>query len=160
MDAMGKNPPHKMLVILDGVENGDFGGLQTTDVETVEVLKYASSAIYGMEGGGGVLIITTARSRRLDPKDIASIGILPIAPVGFYKAREFYSPKYDNTTLVGKQRDFRSTIYWKPELVTDKDGNASFDYFNADGTGTYRVVVEGIDNKGNIGRQVYRYKVE
>ncbi|HEY8782974.1 MAG TPA: carboxypeptidase regulatory-like domain-containing protein [Mucilaginibacter sp.] len=160
MDAMGKNPPHKMLVILDGVENGDFGGLQTTDVETVEVLRYASTAIYGMEGGGGVLIITTARSRRLDPKDIASIGILPIAPVGFYKAREFYSPKYDNTTLVGKQRDFRSTIYWKPELVTDKDGNASFDYFNADGTGTYKVVIEGVDNNGNIGRQVYRYKVE
>ncbi len=160
MNAVGKNLPHKMLVILDGVENGDFGGLQTTDVETVEVLRYASTAIYGMEGGGGVLIITTARSRRLDPKDIASIGILPIAPVGFYKAREFYSPKYDNTTLVSKQHDFRSTIYWKPEIQTDKNGNASFDYFNADGTGTYRVVVEGIDNKGNIGRQVYRYKVE
>jgi hypothetical protein len=45
-------------------------------------------------------------------------------------------------------------------LVTDKDGNASFDYYNADGTGSYRIVVEGIDDKGNIGRQVYRYKIE
>jgi uncharacterized protein YfaS (alpha-2-macroglobulin family) len=57
-------------------------------------------------------------------------------------------------------RDLRSTIYWKPDLITDKDGNASVNYFNADGTGTYRVIVEGMDEKGNLGRQVFRYKVE
>jgi hypothetical protein len=33
-------------------------------------------------------------------------------------------------------------------------------YYNADGIGIYRVIVEGIDNYGNIGRMVYRYKVE
>jgi len=44
--------------------------------------------------------------------------------------------------------------------VTDKDGNASFEYYNAYGTGTYRVVIEGIDDKGNLGRQVYRYSVK
>lgn len=80
--------------------------------------------------------------------------------MGFYKAREFYSPKYDNSALVGRQRDLRSTIFWKPEIKTDKDGNASFEYYNADGTGMYKIVVEGIDNNGNIGRQVYRYKVQ
>ena len=44
--------------------------------------------------------------------------------------------------------------------ATDKNGNAAFEYYNSDGQGTYRVVIEGIDDKGNIGRQVYRYKVE
>jgi uncharacterized protein YfaS (alpha-2-macroglobulin family) len=80
--------------------------------------------------------------------------------MGFYKAREFYSPKYDNTYASSKERDFRSTIYWKPEILTDKDGQASFEYYNADGSGAYKIVIEGIDDKGNIGRQVYRYKVE
>jgi len=47
-----------------------------------------------------------------------------------------------------------------PELTTDKDGSASFEYYNSDGKGSYRIVMEGIDDKGNIGRQVYRYKVE
>ncbi len=148
-----------MMVIVDGVEDGDFSGLQASDVETVEVLKYASASIYGMNGGAGVLIITTKKGGGRNIKDIASIGILPIAPMGFYKAREFYSPKYENTAIT-KQRDYRSTIYWKPELVTSKDGAASFDFYNADSKGTYRVVIEGIDDKGNLGRQVYRYKVE
>lgn len=33
-------------------------------------------------------------------------------------------------------------------------------FFNAGSKGTYRVVIEGIDGDGNLGRQVYRYKVE
>jgi uncharacterized protein YfaS (alpha-2-macroglobulin family) len=57
-------------------------------------------------------------------------------------------------------RDLRSTIYWQPDIITDKEGKASFEYFNADGKGTYRVVIEGIDADGNLGRQVYRYQVE
>jgi len=156
-----KNFVPPMLVVIDGneVPDGDFMGLQASDVETVEVLKYASASIYGMDGSGGVLVITTKQGGGLKTKDISSIGILPITLMGFYKAREFYSPKYDNTALV-KQRDFRSTIYWQPEVVTDKNGNASFDYYNADGAGTYKMVVEGIDDKGNLGRQVFRYKVQ
>ena len=64
------------------------------------------------------------------------------------------------SNITNNHPDLRSTIYWQPELITDKDGNASFEYYNADRTGNYRVVIEGIDNKGNIGRQIYRYKVE
>ncbi|HEY8780219.1 MAG TPA: MG2 domain-containing protein [Mucilaginibacter sp.] len=152
-----------MLVVVDGVEENapyDLNQIPSSQIETIEVLRFASASIYGMGGGNGVLVITTKQGGGSNIKDIASIGILPIAPIGFYKARQFYSPKYDNTALVSKQRDFRSTIYWKPEIKTDKDGNASFEYYNADGTGTYKVVVEGVDNKGNIGRQVYRYKVQ
>ena len=43
---------------------------------------------------------------------------------------------------------------------TDKTGNASVEFYNADGKGTYKAVIEGIDADGNIGRYVYRYKVQ
>ncbi len=52
------------------------------------------------------------------------------------------------------------TIYWNPDVITDKDGKASIEFFNASSPGTYRVVVEGIDGYGNLGRQVFRYKVQ
>jgi hypothetical protein len=129
-------------------------------VEKVEVLRPPNSFVYGYAAEGGALIITT-KPRTLAAEDIASIGILPITPTGFYKAREFYSPKYDTPVAINnKQRDLRSTVYWKPELKTNKDGEAIFDFYNADGIGTYRVIIEGIDDKGNLGRQVYRYKVQ
>jgi len=161
-----------MRVILDGAEtDGDLDELTGLDVESVEVLKspgttgaYNSLYIppFPVYKGGydGILVINTNKNKGLQLKDIASIGVLPIAPKGFYIAREFYSPKYDHPLQANNRPDLRSTIFWKPELVTDKDGNAAFEFYNADGTGSYRIVVEGIDDKGNIGRQVYRYKVE
>jgi len=151
-----------MLLVVDGayIEPPDVNKIQINDVETVEVLKYASTSIYGMSGGNGVLIITTKKTRGLDPKDIPSIGVLPIAPMGFYKARQFYSPKYDGNNWVGKQKDLRSTVYWNPEIKTGPDGNASFEYYNADTPGNYKIIIEGIDTDGNLGRQVCRYHVE
>jgi len=80
--------------------------------------------------------------------------------MGFYKAREFYAPRYEHAETVDKRQDLRSTIYWNPEIKTGKDGNAAFNFYNADGAGTYKVTVEGIDNNGNLGRQVYRFTVE
>jgi hypothetical protein len=165
-----KTPPGNgpMLVIVDGEEMSggkdipfDVNQIPSSQIETIEVLRFSSASIYGIDGGNGALIITTKQGGGRNIKDISSIGVLPIASVGFYKAKEFYTPIYNTpAALNSKRRDLRSTIYWKPELQTDKNGNASFDFYNADGTGNYRVVIEGIDEKGNLGRRVYRYKVK
>lgn len=155
-----------MLVILDGVSY-NISGMGTniddfspSSIETIEVLKGHNAAVYGVQGAGGVLVITTKQSMMVPVPHNTGIGTLQFNRTGFYKAREFYSPKYDTYAPSATQPDLRSTIFWNPELATDKDGKASFDFYNADTPGTYRVVVEGMDDKGNIGRQVYRYKVE
>ena len=148
-----------MLVVVDGFLGGDLNVLNSGDVERIEVYKYSGASIYGMVGGNGVIVVTTKQGGQ-DPKSIHSIGVLPISPMGFYKAREFYSPKYDSTDPPNQRPDLRSTIYWKPELKTDANGNASFEYYNADGAGTYKITIEGIDKDGNIGTQVFRYRVE
>ena len=160
--GLGANNVTPMLIMIDGslVDGSIIDDINVNNIETIEVLKGANAAIYGFNSGAGVLIITTRKGSGLVTKDIASTGILPITVIGFYKAREFYSPKYEHPNNIVNRPDLRSTIYWKPEIQTDKDGNASFDYYNADGTGDYRVVIEGIDDKGNLGRLVYRYKVE
>jgi hypothetical protein len=153
------NPP--MTIMVDGIKIDSDEGLDDIDiedVEKVEVFKDGSTSIFGPNGGAGVLYITTYKGTGSVTGGMA-LGILPINAHGFYVAREFYSPKYENGATNARP-DLRSTIFWRPELVTDKQGNASFNYYNADGHGTYRVVIEGIDEKGNIGRQVYRYKVE
>jgi TonB-dependent SusC/RagA subfamily outer membrane receptor len=153
-----------MLIVLDGTEitpgssfNIDF--IPSTQVETVEVLRYASTSIYGMQGANGVLIITTKNARELS-ENIASVGVLPIAPAGFYTARTFYSPKYDHSGGDSTEPELRPTIYWNPEIKMDKEGSAILEYYNARDTGIYKVIVEGVDRDGNIGRLVYRYKVE
>ena len=148
-----------MAIYVDNNKIANLNDLNPSDIETVEVLKFANASIYGMNGGNGVIVITTRQGKALAPDNLVSTGFLPLTVSGFYKAREFYSPKYD-VPASNATRDLRTTIFWNPELVTDKSGHVSFDYYNSDGPGTYRVVVEGMDEKGNIGRKVYRYKVE
>ena len=140
-----------------------FGpNINIRDIYSIEVLENGSYlAMYSSNAEGGALVITTRRGGENPNKKIVSApGWISFPFQGFYKTRGFYSPKYDYPDGNNKQDDLRATIYWKPELVTDKDGIATFEYYNADGRGTYRVIVEGIDNQGNIGRQLYRYKVE
>lgn len=52
------------LVLIDGVE-GDLNTVNPEDVETVSVLKDASSAaIYGARGAFGVILVTTKKAKR------------------------------------------------------------------------------------------------
>ncbi|RYU87380.1 TonB-dependent receptor [Mucilaginibacter terrigena] len=151
----------RMLVVIDGAYASPnfINTLNVNDVQSIEVLRNIGNyAIYGSQGSNGVIVITTKRGDEPTyyPKTFGN-GIKPYAPKGIFRARTFYSPKYDvknRQTLA----DLRTTIFWKPNIVTG-GGKASLDYFNAS-KGNYRVVIEGIDSEGNIGRQVIRYKVE
>ncbi|WP_428328696.1 TonB-dependent receptor [Mucilaginibacter sp.] len=152
-----------MAIVVDGnfVDDDVFTEIDPTTVESVEaIVSLHFAAIYGSRAANGALIITTKRGRSNADLLRYAPGVVIYTPKGYYKAREFYSPQYDNPKTNTQIPDIRNTIYWKPNIITDKDGKASFEYFNADTKGTYRVVVEGIDADGNLGRQVYRYKVQ
>jgi uncharacterized protein YfaS (alpha-2-macroglobulin family) len=47
--------------------------------------------------------------------------------------------------------DIRSTIYWEPNCVTDKDGKATISFYTADAPGKYTVIAEGTDLQGSVG---------
>ena len=58
----GSNEP---LVIIDGVQGGSMSDINPDDVESIDVLKDASStAIYGSQGANGVIIITTKKAEK------------------------------------------------------------------------------------------------
>ena len=155
-----------MTVSLDGVfiTSDEFNSINITDIGSVEVLRTgAYMSIYGSQSGpGGVILLTSKTGDELSKEryNQAVPGIITYSPIGYSKIRTFYSPQYDDPKTNQAIADQRSTIYWNPNIVTDKSGNASFEYFNAGSKGTYRVIIEGIDIDGNLARQVYRYKVE
>ena len=55
------------LVIVDGISQSldDMNSLEPSDIETISVLKDASTtALYGVKGGNGVIVITTKNGSR------------------------------------------------------------------------------------------------
>lgn len=158
-----RSPGQPMQVIVDGIYmSGDYlSSIPPADIESIEVLRSGGyTAIYGGQGSGGVLLINTKRGEPNYSIQTYAPGIVTYNPKGFSRSKEFYAPKYDDPKTNKAVADLRTTIYWNPNLITDAAGKANFSFFNADSKGTYRVVIEGIDDAGNLGRQVYRYRVE
>ena len=164
----GKKTP--MAYYVNGMQV-DYSYLLNVDpkmVESVEVFNSDGfSGINRNTGTNGVLVVNIKKIPKGEKisKD-QLLAMLPknneteFIPGGYNTTRVFYLPKYNNPAGNSGGNDYRSTIYWNPNVVTDKDGNASLEFFNPDGTGTYKAIIEGIDKDGNIGRYVYRYKVQ
>lgn len=58
----GDNSP---LVIVDGVNIGtDLSIIDPNDIQTMDIIKDASSAIYGVQGANGVILITTKTGKK------------------------------------------------------------------------------------------------
>ena len=149
-------------LIVDGMQmEADFlDNVVPSDVESIELLKsIGNTAIYGSQGAGGLIIITTKRGDGGRSSNRYAPGIVTLNPKGFTVSREFYSPKYDAAST-SSRADLRTTIYWNPQVVAGADGKAKFEFYNADEPGNYRVVIEGIDALGHLARKVYTYDVK
>ena len=56
------SPSATALIIVDGVERTSFGDIDPNEIESINVLKDASStALYGLKGANGVFVVTTKK---------------------------------------------------------------------------------------------------
>jgi hypothetical protein len=69
---------------------------------------------------------------------------------GYSYVKEFYSPKYDKTPLP-TDNDYRRTLYWNPDVKTDKEGKAFISFFNNGTAKTLNINAETVTEKGIIG---------
>lgn len=150
-------------IILDGifVDPEFLSSINPRDVESIEILKSISyTAIYGGRGAGGIIIINTKRGKSNYTVNNYAPGIITYYPIGVFKPKEFYVPNYDDPKLNNQVSDLRTTIFWKPDVITNATGTGEVAFFNADGVGKYKVVLEGMDLNGHLGRKVIRYQVK
>ncbi len=57
------------LIIVDGAERQTFGDIDPNEIETISVLKDASAtALFGIKGGNGVILITTKTGKEGKPR--------------------------------------------------------------------------------------------
>ena len=155
------NGPKPALIILDGmiVDNLDFVD-NTVNIESVDVFKGASAAIFGLRGSNGVISITTRRGG-VYTSDYKEPNFAVLSPLGYQKPVEFYSPKYDTpNSKYLTNPDYRTTIFWKPDIVVNDKEEARFEFYTSDFSTTYSVVIEGITNDGRIIRQVEKIEVK
>lgn len=145
--AGNDGPP---LFTVDGtpVELDVVNTLNPSDVEYVDVIQSGKAAMYGSRGRNGVIAIYTKSGEN---STRPTVGMERVTYPGYYKAREFYVPKYDSPGEVPNRPDLRSTLYWNPSIETDEKGTAVVKFFTSDLTSKFRIVVQGMTYEGAPG---------
>jgi hypothetical protein len=132
--------------------------LQRIDASTVERVEISSgiNVLYGSQGANGVISIYTkegvtnipGNSKRSKPLQVISIQ-------GYSSPKEYFFPNYDTDTQY-EGADYRSTLYWNPDVRTEYEtGEVTISFFAADLETQYRVVVEGVTEFNEPIRQEY-----
>lgn len=153
-----------MAIIQDGVPVDNFYG-SINDIASVEILRSGGyTTIYGARGAGGVIVITTKRGgidysayENDENGNLVKRSLPPLSNVSFAPRREFYVPPY--TSGVENIRPQQATIYWAPNIITNQNGSAVVEFPKEQTPGRYKIVIEGIDVNGSLGRRVYTYEV-
>ncbi|MCE7068640.1 TonB-dependent receptor plug domain-containing protein [Dyadobacter sp. CY326] len=151
------------LFVLDGmpVDKDMIASLNTFDVESIDVLKGASAAIFGSRGGNGVISILTKRgNENYDYSQDVVPGVLVTKIAGFNAPKEFYAPTYEVTRPQGTNPDYRATVFWAPMLRTDKQGKAKLEYYNSDATTTIDIRADVLSLSGTPGFGKAGYAVQ
>lgn len=163
----GSRVPVQIFINGMPVDYFALAGVVPSDVETVEVFtKDELGTVNRLYNTNGVIAVNTKKIKKstMSLADLKKMmpqpNMLKFTPKGFSKQREFYMPRYTNPANTYNFNDLRSTIYWNPRVVTSAATPLNLEYYNADGKGTYKAVIEGVDKFGNLSRFVYRYTVK
>jgi len=133
-----------------------LGGLDLSNVASISVLDPEPMSPPGKDRGGRIFIKT------IDDK----IVYRPFSKKFFTYAlkteqeAEFYSPKYDSKEKRDLEiPDLRTTIHWEHTIITNENGEAEVQFYNADRDNRIRITVEGLGSLQRFGFAQKDYRV-
>jgi TonB-linked SusC/RagA family outer membrane protein len=156
------------LVIIDGIQQtlDDLNSINPTDIESLNVLKdAATTAIYGVRGGNGVIVVTTKTGRKNQKTEInvtLNYGVQQVInKVGVLNASEYAGIINEGSTLSGGNIIFPDLskvgvgVNWQDQVfktapiqnhnITFKGGAEKSTYFLSGGFLEQGGVIGGID---------------
>jgi len=126
MGTWGNSSP---LILVDGVER-DMNNISTADIESYTVLKDASAtAVYGVKGANGAILITTKRGRMGKPKVVFRTEFANLHGLRFPQYINGYEFASLMNEAVRHTNGETSAVPWNDaQLATFKDGSSPYLY--------------------------------
>ena len=147
------------LILLDGVPILDADKIMSYDPLKIRKLEVVARLYYyGSMFFGGIINFVTYHG------DLPGYEVDPYATVIDYDMlqmkREFFSPVYESQGQVNSRLpDFRSLLYWSPDVKTNKDGKQQLIFYTSDLPGTFAAVLQGITADGYAGSKTIFFQV-
>jgi len=146
------------LILLDGLRVSNPNDIINFDPLKIKRLDVVTRRYYyGNMISDGIVSYTTYKG------DLAGFALHPGNIVvrfdGLQREREFYSPEYSNENTRDHLPDLRNVLYWLPNINTDKNGKANFNFYTSDLTGKFLCVIQGITTTGSSGSSAFTIDV-
>lgn len=122
------------LIIVDGIERATFTNIDPNEVESISVLKDASAtAVYGVKGANGVVLITTHRGRESKPRVNFSMTVSGVQPTRMPKFINSYeTAMLRNEALINDGLNWQEMGFSASDLQHFLDNDAPYHYPNVD----------------------------
>jgi hypothetical protein len=125
--------------------------LNMNDVAYVKVFSPGAVGVISSSGGGAIAVYTKKGGDRTN--NDKSKGLDYVQVTGYTPVKEFYSPNYATASLLNDLPDLRTTLYWAPYIILDKNRKrVKIQFYNNDVTHRFRVVMEGINANDKLVR--------
>jgi hypothetical protein len=147
------------LLLVDQVPVSDLEQLllmSPKKILRVEVLN--EIYIIGNSTYGGILNIITRKG------DLAGIDLPENSFffdfTSYLPQDEFIFPRHEDQSFDSENPDYRNCLYWAPEIRIDPGQQVELDFFTADNSGDYMVLIRGVADDGSILQGRCDFRVE
>jgi hypothetical protein len=133
----------------------DVSQIENIPVSDIAYVKAFRPPFFGAVGGGagGAIAIYTKKGGDNTSSNSSISGLDKTRLTGYATPKEFYSPDYSKESAQNELPDIRSTLYWAPYILTDKNNHKiTLNFFNNDVSKRLRIILEGINEEGQLTR--------
>jgi hypothetical protein len=131
-----------------------FQNVKDLPLSEIALIRYIPPPAYMAPMNGGFIGVIAVYTKKWDEGVIASKTIDETHGRnifhGYSITREFPEPDYSRDDSLASKPDFRTTLYWNPDLIPDSAGRVHFSFYNSDHAKKYRIVIEGMDSGGRL----------
>lgn len=134
--------------------------LRVSDIEYVDILLGRRPNQMNIAGRTSYNILTKNGNPNFDWSSVEVAGASGFKVQGYAPTREFYIPTHQQDLNSPIAMDYRSTLYWNPTIMTDKNGQASISFPLSEGASLVHVNLQGISEKGLPFHGTFELKVQ
>ena len=154
--------PQGAAIAIDGVYRGTSSSiLNNIPVSDIDYINISTNAIdvqryTGLNSMGIIEVFTKSGNKSKKPAVSVSAEKNTDKPVEVFQSPDYSNPK----TKIKPKTDLRKTIFWKPDIQTDKSGKVTIVFFNGDIPSDMVIMVEGRTITGLTGSNTLVYPVK
>ncbi len=164
------NSSYSPLYVVDGLPLSNIDGIDPMDIESLEVLKDASStAIYGSRGANGVILITTKKGKSGKPvisyntrftidKFVKKVDVMNAEQ--FVKVHNEWE-RQANPNITDETLWFNGSQFYRPTLATAGEGTDWFDVMTQTGhSQNHQLSISGGTDRSTYSTSINYYSHE